>query len=1327
MGKSLIQSGIDIIKDVPWGTHICQFYETKEDLTEILVPYFKAGLENNEFCMWVTSQPLDVEEAKKALRKAVSDFDVYFEKGQIEIIPHTQWYLKEGIFDSERILNSCIDKLNHSHVTGYDGLRLSGNMFWLEKTDWNNFVDHEKKVDSVIDKNQMVALCTYSLERCSAAEIIDAVINHQFSLIKREGKWEQIESSRRKETAILQSSQRKKEEQEHVRTEEALHKNREDLDRAQAVGNIGSWRLDVHKNELTWSDENHRIFGIQKGTPLTYETFLSTVHPDDRKYVDKEWRAGLEGKPYDIEHRIIANDKIKWVREKAYLEFDKDGALICGFGITQDITERKQAEEAVLRSEERFRTLAENSPDVIVRFDRQKHHIYSNPAASEPYGKFPEEIIGKTNSELGMDSEKVKFWEEHYENVFTAGKPEIMDFQHISPQGKKYYFNTRIVPEFVDGEVSSVLAISRDITDIKEVEAELKETLDNLEKLVKERTMQLEKAYKSLSESEKGLAEAQEMAHIGNWDLDLVTGELNWSDETYRIFGLIPQAFDLTYDKVLSYVHPEDRDYVENSIKETFNGRLYDIDYRIILANGEERVVHTRVEVTFDEKNNPVRMRGTVQDITKRKQMEAALELVARLPQENPDPVIRLNQGLVINYANSASQVLLTDWGSTVNQEAPVEITEMAVAALGDGIRRKLECNYADHTYLINIVPFPQSGYVNLYASDISERKRAEEMLKKSERKLKALFELLPVGVSITDKERNILDVNLALENILGLSRSDLFSGMHGARKYLRSNGTEMPFEEFPSVTALKKKGSIQSAEMGIIKEDGSIIWTDVSAIALPFSDEQVVITTRDITENKKAEEKLQTLANAVESSDDAILTRSLDGIITSWNKGAEQIYGYMAEEILGKNVSILEPDNLKEEMQQVVEKIKQGGRIRHYETLRLKKDGTIINISITLSPVFDTSGKLVAISTVSRDVTEKNKAEEVIKLSNIYNRSLIEASLDPLVTIGPDGKITDANGATEAITGYYRGELIGTDFSYYFTEPERAKEVYKQVFREGLVRDYELEIQHRDGHITPVLYNARVYRDQSGKVIGVFAAARDITERKMAEEAMDKMDKIRIKEIHHRIKNNLQVISSLLSLEAERFSDAKMLEAFRESQNRVISMALIHEELYKGGGLDTLDFAAYLRKLTADLFSSYNLEKDNINIILDFEQVFLDMDNAIPLGIIVNELVSNSLKHAFPAGRKGEIHITLCKTGTYTSRYDISCPKPCSMEKNCFNYILTVTDNGKGISEEIEFQNADSLGLQLVGILVEQIDSCIELKRDHGTEVTIWFNKIEI
>jgi PAS domain S-box-containing protein len=261
--------------------------------------------------------------------------------------------------------------------------------------------------------------------------------------------------------------------------------------------------------------------------------------------------------------------------------------------------------------------------------------------------------------------------------------------------------------------------------------------------MIKKRTEEIEKAYRSLKESEKCLAEAQKIAHLGSWNWNIVSNELYWSDEIYRIFGLSPQEFGATYDAFLSYVHPEDRDCVNNAVKGALEGKPYSIDHRIILKGGEERIVHEQGEVIFENGNVPVRMAGIVQDITERKKIEKAL-------------------------------------------------------------------------------------------------------------------------------------------------------GM-----------------------------------------------------------------------------------------------------------------------------------------------------------------------------------------------------------ANAYNRSLIEVSLDPLVTIGPDGKITDVNRATEIVTGYFRSELIGTDFSDYFTEPEKAKEGYQYVFQKGLVRDYQLEIRHKHGHITPVLYNASIYRDENGRVTGVFAAARDITELK--------------------------------------------------------------------------------------------------------------------------------------------------------------------------------------------------------------------------------------
>ena len=181
-------------------------------------------------------------------------------------------------------------------------------------------------------------------------------------------------------------------------------------------------------------------------------------------------------------------------------------------------------------------------------------------------------------------------------------------------------------------------------------------------------------------------------------------------------------------------------------------------------------------------------------------------------------------------------------------------------------------------------------------------------------------------------------------------------------------------------------------------------------------------------------------------------------------------------------------------------------------EFILVRKDGDPINVVLDGKIGYNPDGTFRQPHSVWSDITERKQFENALRLANAYNRSLIETSLDPLVTIHRDGKISDVNAATETITGRSRMELIGTDFSDYFTEPEGARAGYQRAFRDGSVRDYALELRHRDGHVTSVLYNASVYRDETGEVLGVFAAARDITERKRAEEALkDASEKLKL------------------------------------------------------------------------------------------------------------------------------------------------------------------------------------------------------------------------
>jgi two-component sensor histidine kinase len=250
---------------------------------------------------------------------------------------------------------------------------------------------------------------------------------------------------------------------------------------------------------------------------------------------------------------------------------------------------------------------------------------------------------------------------------------------------------------------------------------------------------------------------------------------------------------------------------------------------------------------------------------------------------------------------------------------------------------------------------------------------------------------------------------------------------------------------------------------------------------------------------------------------------------------------------------------------------------------------------------------------------------------------------------------------------------------------------------------------------------------EQQEDLEAIAPAVTQALQRKKAEETLAKIDIARQKEIHHRIKNNLQVISSLLDLTAERFNnrecikDFEVLKAFRESQDRVISMALIHEELYKGEGFETLNFSQYIKELAENLLRTYSVgDKDIIlNMYLE-ENALFDMDTAVPLGIIVNELLSNSLKHAFPDIKEGEILVELRK------EENGECTKSINEDCKITNFVLTVSDNGVGIPEDFYIENLDTLGMQLVTSLVDQLDGELEMKRENGTEFTVRFTVTE-
>jgi PAS domain S-box-containing protein len=362
------------------------------------------------------------------------------------------------------------------------------------------------------------------------------------------------------------------------------------------------------------------------------------------------------------------------------------------------------------------------------------------------------------------------------------------------------------------------------------------------------------------------------------------------------------------------------------------------------------------------------------------------------------------------------------------------------------------------------------------------------------EASLDPLVTLSPAG-KITDvNEATAKVTGKSRDNLIGTDFSDYFTEPQKAR-----SGYQGAFE----------KGFVTDYPLTIRHRDGHL--TDVLYNASVYRDSNgnvlgVFAAARDVTETKRVmsqfAETRTFLDNILRSSTKySIIVKDLDRRILSWNEGAKRNYGYTAEEIIGKNSDVLHtPEDLRSGAVDRLLKLAFEKGLAESEFQRARKDGSTFAASVVVTRRDDAHGKPIGFLAMSTDISDKKQAEEQLRSASQYARSLIEASLDPLVTISPEGKITDVNEATVKVTGVPRDRLIGTIFSDYFTEPQRARSGYQEVFEKGFVTDYPLTIRHTDGRLANVLYNASVYRDTAGMVLGVFAAARDVTAQKMAE-----------------------------------------------------------------------------------------------------------------------------------------------------------------------------------------------------------------------------------
>jgi len=581
-----------------------------------------------------------------------------------------------------------------------------------------------------------------------------------------------------------------------------------------------------------------------------------------------------------------------------------------------------------------------------------------------------------------------------------------------------------------------------------------------------------------------------------------------------------------------------------------------------------------------------------------------------------------------------------------------------------------------------------------------------------SEARCRRLYEGSPAMLQSIDGDGRLVAVSDAWLRKLGYRRDEVL----GRRSVEFLSPASRAWAQDAALPGLFRGGAADKVEYEMVCRDGSVIDVHLTATVQPGEPVQSLALIEDVTARKRAEREAAAahtrvsamrdrLAAIVDHSGDAIIGESLGGAVVAWNRGAEKLFGHRPRDILGRTIAPLVPPALAAEETVLVDRVVRGEVVAQYETARVHRDGRIIDVSMTLSPIYDGGGSLVGVSRVVRDITPQRMLREV----QARQAAILQSAAVSIIATDPAGSIRSINAAAERMLGWRADEVIGSALTALIAvapaasragpppaSGDREFEALVDRARGGAVDQREMTYLRRDGSRVPVALSISAIDADEGRISGFICVAVDLSAQR-AHEALQRTalreKETLLKEVYHRVKNNLQVVSSLFQLQLRRLPEGTARTVLRQCADRVRAMSLVHERLCRLDQYDAIDIGGYIGELCVSLAAAHGARERGIRIVHEVEPLALGLEAAMPLGLLLNELLCNSLKHAFPAcagAPGGTIRVRLLRTADGRG-------------------LLEVEDDGVGFGVPAGTEQPASLGLRLVESLARQLNGSLQ------------------